>query len=317
MSKLYNGAAARRISFVCIAALTLAACDENGEFALPTASEGAASTAPIIANAPNQPLTERDIERPDVFEVTDRGLWDGRPSLGGVWVAHPDAQDPERVIIRNPANGREITGALFRRERENPGPLLQISSDAADGLGVLAGAPTELSVVAMRREEVEAATPAVAANPVVENLDAPVSVASAPLEPAELAAEPAPVVAALPVAVEAATATIEQTTLAAGGAVQDVAAVGEDIIDISSVLDPVAPPADGPRAQVGIFSVEVNANSAMRQIMGAGIAAEVIPETMGGRTVWRVVAGPMVNEDAVAGLRALGFVDAFIVADAE
>ncbi|MEC7965217.1 MAG: SPOR domain-containing protein, partial [Pseudomonadota bacterium] len=35
-------------------------------------------------------LVERDIEAPDVFQQTEAGLWDGRPSLGGVWVAHPD-----------------------------------------------------------------------------------------------------------------------------------------------------------------------------------------------------------------------------------
>jgi hypothetical protein len=227
-------------------------------------------------------------------------------------------QDPERVIIRNNANGTEITGALFRRERENPGPLLQVSSDAADALGVLAGAPTELSVVVVRREQVEVVVPEVEENPVVDSLSAPVSVAEAPLEPAEVDAETAPVAAvALPAAVEAATATIEQTALAAAETAQDVVAASEDIIDVSSVLSPVTPPADGPRAQIGVFSVEANANGAARQITDAGIAAQVLPETMGGRTVWRVVAGPMVDEGGIAQLKALGFVDAFVVADTE
>ena len=49
-------------------------------------------------------LVDRDVEAPDVFQVSDQALWDGRPSLGGVWVASPDAVDPERVILRNPAN---------------------------------------------------------------------------------------------------------------------------------------------------------------------------------------------------------------------
>ena len=66
--------------------------------------------------------------------MTDQGLWDGRPSLGGVWVAHPDVTEPERVIIRNEANGKFVIGALFRRERELPGPKLQMSSDAAAAL---------------------------------------------------------------------------------------------------------------------------------------------------------------------------------------
>ena len=315
MSKLYIVAAARRLSFVGAAALVLVACDENGSFAVPAAPQGTASAAPVIANAPNQQLTQRDVERPDIFEVTDRGLWDGRPSLGGVWVAHPDVQDPERVIIRNAANGSEITGALFRRERENPGPLLQISSDAADALGVLAGAPTELSVVAVRREEVEVVAPVVQVNPVVDSLSAPVSVAEAELEPVEVTLEP--VAATLPAAVEAATAVVEQTALAASGAAVEVAEASEDAIDVSAILSPVTPPANGPRAQIGVFSVEANANLAVSQINGAGIAAQVLPETMGGRTVWRVVAGPMVDESGISQLKALGFVDAFVVTDTE
>ena len=48
-------------------------------------------------------LVDRDVEAPDVFQVTDSALWDGRPSLGGIWVASPDAVDPERVILRNEA----------------------------------------------------------------------------------------------------------------------------------------------------------------------------------------------------------------------
>ena len=31
-----------------------------------------------------------------------------------------------------------MSGALFRRERENPGPILQVSSDAANALDMLA-----------------------------------------------------------------------------------------------------------------------------------------------------------------------------------
>lgn len=98
-------------------------------------------------------LVERDVEAPEVFSAVDRALWDGRPSLGGIWVAAPDVNGPERVIIRNEANGKFVIGALFRRTREAPGPALQLSSDAAIALGVLAGSPTTLDVVALRRED--------------------------------------------------------------------------------------------------------------------------------------------------------------------
>ena len=104
-------------------------------------------------------LVERDVEAPDVVNISEAGLWDGRPSLGGIWVAHPDAKDPEKVIIRNSQNGKFVIGALFRREREFSGPSLQLSSDAADALGILAGQPTNVSVVALRRQSVPVETP--------------------------------------------------------------------------------------------------------------------------------------------------------------
>ena len=40
---------------------------------------------------------KESVEAPDVFQVAEAGLWDGRPSLGGIWVAHPDVTQPERV----------------------------------------------------------------------------------------------------------------------------------------------------------------------------------------------------------------------------
>lgn len=117
------------------------------------------TSAPVAAQRSTR-LVDRDVEAPDVFQVTDQALWDGRPSLGGVWVASPDATDPERVILRNAENGTFVIGALFKRERDNPGPKLQISSDAAEALGVLAGQPISLNVTALRREEAPEAAPA-------------------------------------------------------------------------------------------------------------------------------------------------------------
>lgn len=104
-------------------------------------------------------VTEKDVQAPEVFSAEESGLWDGRPSLGGIWIAHPDVKDPERVLIRNASNGREVTGALFRRERDIPGPRLQASSDAAEALGMLPGAPVRLNVVALRREQIEEILP--------------------------------------------------------------------------------------------------------------------------------------------------------------
>ena len=53
------------------------------------------------------------------------------PSLGGVWVAHPDVSEPERVIIRNEGQSASSSSAhSFARNAICRGPKLQISSDA-------------------------------------------------------------------------------------------------------------------------------------------------------------------------------------------
>ena len=321
--------AVRAIALASAAMVVLAACDEGGGFALPGAGAAAQPDVPLPANAPNQRVSaERDVERPDIFEITDRALWDGRPSLGGVWVAHPDVSDPERVLIRNTENGETIVGALFRRERLNPGPAIQISSDAADELGVLAGSPVSLYVVALRRQEVEVIVPP-EENPVVASLDAPVNVESAPLDPAPVAEESAAATLATTtaaVAAETAANTAETTTAAASlAAIATTAAAVEaapaaepavedtGTVDVSAVFSAPQAPADGPRAQIGIYSNERNANADAARIQQAGIAAEVLTETMGGQPVWRVLAGPLASDAALTTLKELGFVDAFIV----
>lgn len=145
----------RTLRFACLlaSAFALAACEEGaGGLASKTETQ---KPAAAVASGNTSKAAGRDVESPEVFSVSEAGLWDGRPSLGGVWVAYPDVTTPERVIIRNTANGKSVTGALFRREREIPGPRLQASSDAAAALGMLAGAPVKLNVVALRREEVK------------------------------------------------------------------------------------------------------------------------------------------------------------------
>lgn len=309
------------ISLALAGAMLLSACDENGKFALPTGDSAEQTSGDVSVRATRMTQSERDVERPDVFDVTDRGLWDGRPSLGGVWVAHPDVGAPERVIIRNPANGRSIVGALFRRERENPGPLLQVSSDAADELGILAGAPTELSVIALRREEIEVEVEEPLApddNPVIASLQAPTSVEAVPLDPiagaaaaidaAEGAVAPA-VVVALPAADLVADAPNEPTnaTLDADEALDvlpAIAAAGE--ADLS-----------GATYQIGVFSVEENANDAAQQLRDAGVPASVVTQQAGGRDVWRLMASSSETdadpEVTLARIKGLGFADTFLV----
>ena len=180
-----------------------------------------------------------DVEAPEVFQATDSALWDGRPSLGGIWVASPEVTNPERVVMVNPATGKSVTGALFRRERENPGPRLQLSSDAADALGILAGQPTEISVTALRKQEVAveevaapAPTEAAAAATTGDSAEPPAAEAT----PAE-AGEAAAIASAALDAVDAGDAAGADASGATDGSIDPAAAVAA-----GAALAPDEPP---------------------------------------------------------------------------
>ena len=276
-----------RMSFALAAIFGLVACDETGKFALPSLAPGAITSgdAATPANQNSTQLVDRDVEAPDVFQLTDQGLWDGRPSLGGVWVAHPDATDPERVIIRNSLNGKFVIGALFRRERENLGPSLQVSSDAAEALGLLAGAPASLNVTALNREEA-AVEPVIAAT---TDFDAPTNIAGTHLDPiagAAAAIDAAEVVASAPIPAPTPTPTAS-----------------------SSLTKPFI--------QIGIFSIEANARRTAERLRGDGISSRVLAQESQGRKFWRVIVGPaptQADRATILGkVKALDFTDAYFV----
>jgi cell division septation protein DedD len=274
-------------------------CEEgvNTDFLKPkpgNASTGSTSTK----------LVERDIEAPEVFQVTEAGLWDGRPSLGGVWVAHPDVTDPQRVIIRNSSNGKFVIGALFRREREIPGPRIQASSDAAAALGMLAGAPVELNVTALVRESVpdpEEAIPTVIEEPAAEET-----------------------------AKNTSTSDISESTLdpiaGAAAAIEAAGAIPTTIDESPAAAPKPAPkPKPKPRSssltkpyiQIGIFSVKKNADQTANQMRAAGMVPTTFEQSSNGKPFWRVVVGPAQNKSEANALlkkvKATGFSDAYFV----
>jgi len=277
-----------RIVALVLALGVVSGCEEGPDMSFLKPKDQAADTG----SQPGQStkLIERDIEAPEVFQVTEAGLWDGRPSLGGVWVAHPDVTDPQRVIIRNSANGKFVIGALFRREREIPGPRIQASSDTAAALGMLAGAPVELNVTALIREAVP---------------------------------EPEPI----PTVIEDTDGDISETTLdpiAGAAAAIDAAAAIPTVID-----EPAATPAPAPKPkpkssslnkpfiQIGIFSVKDNAEQAANQMRSAGMVPTVFEQSSNGKPFWRVVVGPAQSKSEGSTLlkkvQATGFSDAYFV----
>ncbi|MCF6431424.1 MULTISPECIES: SPOR domain-containing protein [unclassified Leisingera] len=298
---------APRIAAAVLGLLLMAGCEDGSKLAFlqPKAKAGGEVQA-----SSSTKLVERDVEAPDVFQVTEAGLWDGRPSIGGVWVAHPDTKDPERVIIRNNANGQFVIGALFRREREIPGPRLQVSSDAAAALGMLAGAPAELNVTALRREEVSNEPP-------VEDQTAELPAAEADAE-----ADPAAVLAA------AAGQEISETPLdpiAGAAAAIEASAPAVPAQTAPAQAKPAAAPAasaqksalDKPYIQIGIFSVEANAKRTANMMRSAGMVPVVREQASSGKAFWRVLVGPAQNKtersQLLKSVKETGFADAYAV----
>ncbi|MGB3147727.1 MAG: SPOR domain-containing protein [Paracoccaceae bacterium] len=336
---------------------------------------------------------ERDVEAPEIFKLSDKALWDGRPSLGGVWVAHVSVKDPERVLIRNPSNGKTVVGALFRREFQSGGPSLQLSSDAAQELGILAGEPAPLDVVALKRveaprpapapeaakteaaAETATATAAAAAAPAVQPKPKP-KAAAAPMDNAALTAKAAAAIegtdqpaaetsteepakketwaerrkrkaeeraaakAARAEAKAAAAAAKAEEKAAAeaakaeakaaadagaqGAATATPAATGTGEAISVAPLSVTAAPAAGsepvlqrPYIQIGIFSLEENAEKAKKQMVKAGFSATVDPTQSQGKTIWRVLIGPVASvaeRDALMEkVKAIGYRDAYPV----
>ena len=239
-------------------------------------------------------LIERDIEAPEVFQKSESGLWDGRPSLGGVWVAHPDVTDPERVIIRNDSNGKFVIGALFRREREIPGPRFQVSSDAAMALSMLAGKPVELNVTALRREEV-AEDPEPAPESSAEAMTAASEIEATPLDP-----------------VSAASAALDKAETAQAEPQPTPEPAPEATAPKPSTLDK-------PYLQIGIFSVEANAKNAAAMMERAGMVPTIKQASLKGKTYWRVLVGPAMSKSERSALlekiKKSGFTDAYTVSN--
>ncbi|MCB4456415.1 SPOR domain-containing protein [Leisingera sp. McT4-56] len=296
---------APRIAVAALGLLVLAACEDGqklGFLAPKPKAEGE------VKASSSTKLVERDVEAPDVFQVTEAGLWDGRPSIGGVWVAHPDTKDPERVIIRNNANGQFVIGALFRREREIPGPRLQVSSDAAAALGLLAGAPAELNVTALRREEVDPAPQPDEAAAEDDALPDSTEATETALAASEISETPLDPIAGAAAAIEASSPSAPP---AAEPAKAEPAAAPAPKPQKSSLSKPFI--------QIGIFSVEANAKRTANMMRSAGMVPELREQSASGKTFWRVLVGPAQNKSErsqlLQSVKETGFADAYAVSN--
>lgn len=261
----------------------LAACEDGVN--LPT------SDAPLPEGTATETI-ETDVAAPEAFSITDKALWDGRPTFGGVWVAYPDIDKPERVRLTNPATGKTVIGALYKRSRDFPGPKIEMSADAASALGVLAGKPTELNIVALRRKMVEVVVEAP-----VDPLTPPANVSTPLQRPVE---KPAPVAAPLPVPAPPAATT---TPAVASAQLPDAATnTAPDAGDLNIFI------------QVATLQSISRADKVVEKLQRAGLLVEIRERTVGSKTLYRVIVGPAKTGDAykimMGTVHELGYKDA-------
>lgn len=290
-----------RIALLVTASFILAGCEEGQgpKFDFLKKKPDAEASA-TTASAPAGSAGERDVEAPEVFNANENALWDGRPSLGGVWIAYPGIKDPERVIIRNQSNGKFVVGALFRRERDNPGPKLQVSSDAAAELGMLAGSPVKVSVVALRKEAipVEPDVPLPAPGDAIDaSLPPAADIQSSSIDPVTTAS--AAIDRATPAPKPAAAAAPKPTTPKPVKPAQKASSLTKPFI------------------QIGIFSVKSNADNTATALRGTGVLPIVKEQAAQGKKFYRVLVGPAGTSSERATLlkkvKTLGFNDAYFV----
>lgn len=302
-----------------IGALALAGCEDT----LTDTSLSAPST-----DGNTSETIGADIIAPNAFSITENALWDGRPTFGGVWIAYPDIDQPERVRITNPDTGKTVIGALYKRERQFPGPKIELSADAATALGVLAGSPTNLTVVALRRREVEIEVEA----PVVEG-EAPVIVTEADGAPVrrpgsmvasasttegeDIAAAAAAAVASVAsTAPQVALPETSSVTAAAANTTPEVSATALPVVDNTAIAPPLSAIATTQSyIQVATLQIQSRVATETAKLERAGLEVEVRKNETGGRTLYRIVVGPAGNPDELKimmGLvQELGYKDAF------
>ncbi len=253
-----------------VASTVLTACDPN--------SFSFATRPPVAAEGETVTIVARDVEAPEVFQETANGLWDGRPTLGGVWASHPRASQPERAIIRNPANGQFVVGTLFPGQPVGANAPFALSSEAARALGIPAGATLPVAVTALRPEKASTVATATEAQP----------------GPAPQPASPAGASVPAPKGLDTDTAPVETAAPAPSGSL----------------------PAK-PYVQIGIFSVEANARGTASALNAQGISTKVTKMEIDGKPFWRVVAGPATSDAEKQSLlkkvKSQGFADAYFV----
>ena len=234
-------------------------------------------------------VTEREVLRPDLYADTAMAIWDGRPSIGGIWVANPNVNQAERVRIRNTATGVTTTGALFAREASIPGPPFLMSGEAATLLGAEPGVPVQLEVTAVRRE-------------IVTTVGGATALATLPADPDTT-----------PAILQQATPLPEQQSTPAPAPAEPPAETASQPVAVAAQAIPTASTLRGPYVQVGAFSVPANATRLVERLERMGYTARTVEQQGRTRILTRVLVGPAQTQaehnELMSQLRSDGFSD--------
>jgi cell division septation protein DedD len=252
------------------------------DLALAGGAEGGADRPPMIRDAA-------------LFFAEAQTLWDGLPSMGGVWAAHPGIGRSMVVEAVNLDTGRSMRLPALRLNQRPGRPVIQLSAEAALALGM---APGRLTMVRLTGLRAKPASPAPGA---VETF---------------VIAAPAPAPAIRPdIAATAATGVVppadapprDAGTLAALSPGNAPTPAQRPATRVAMV-----PSSAAPYVQVGAFSQPSNAGTAAALLRARGLTVVQIPA---GR-LSRVLLGPF--DDMFAARRArdlavqIGFADAYL-----
>ena len=115
---------------------------------------GCQTTSTEIVGKSSKPLgiefKENDVEAPEIFNAEGLAYWDGQSSLGGVWITHPNIDQPTRVLIKDKYGNSSVIGAIFNRSSDINEKRMLLSSEAAASLGVKKNENRIITVTALR-----------------------------------------------------------------------------------------------------------------------------------------------------------------------
>ncbi|MEO1456599.1 MAG: SPOR domain-containing protein [Pseudomonadota bacterium] len=140
-------------ALLCV--LLLGGCLKEGALGEQASAGAEAAQAPEAAEPVDRalygvsfdgPTRSLLVAAPELFERRTMVRWEGRKTLDGIWIAHPDATRPERVRLINTESWRAADGAMVRR---GGGDTALISTEAAEALGIRPYRDTEIIVVGL------------------------------------------------------------------------------------------------------------------------------------------------------------------------